>query len=265
MTTAFAQPEAGSFRPPVKGVAGQITTMVIEDVKHAAANAPGHCRSLPGPSDLGTPCTRRLAYAMNWPQPNADTDPWATIIGTAVHAWMAEMYEARNRAPGHDRYLIEHRVYLPAGPDGISGSADLFDRDIGRVIDWKVTGLPNLRKYRASGPGQQYRTQGHQYGLGRQLAGDQPKDIAIVFLPRGGRITDLYVWTEPYHPQVAVDAIKRYEATRSAVITLDPERYPERWALFGTADAHCTWCPYHLPMSSDLSKGCPGHRTTTPK
>lgn len=261
MTTTFAQPEAGWHRPPVQGIAGEIASMVIGDVKHAAATDPRSLQVALGPSDLGTPCIRRLAYGiLDWPKTNADTDPWATIIGKAVHAWMAETYEARNRSLGYERFLVERRVYLP-GP--VAGSCDLYDRDTRRLIDWKVTGLPNLKKYRANGPGAQYRTQVHEYALGRQLAGDTPEHVAVVFLPRGGRITDLHVWAEPYQPQIAVDAIKRYQATRDALVTVDPEQFPDRWAMFPTADAHCMWCPFHLPMSSDLSRGCPGHRTTT--
>ncbi len=260
--TAFRQPEAGWVRPPVPGVAGEIATMVIEDVKHAAAHAPRSLQRAAGPSELGTPCTRRLAYRLlQWDEPNSDTDPWAATIGTSVHAWMAGVYEARNRDLGRQRYLIEHKVHLPGR---ISGSCDLYDRDTGRPLDWKVTSLDNIRKYRKNGPGQQYRTQIHLYGLGMLLAGEQPRDVVIVFLPRGGRIDGLYAWSEPFDTSIAVAALKRYQATRTALWTLDPEASPERWAMFPTAESHCTYCPFHLPMSADLSKGCPGHRTTRP-
>jgi hypothetical protein len=259
---AFAQPEAGYTRPPTTGVAGQIAAMVIDDVKHAAANAPRSRQVSVGPSELGTPCTRRLAYRLlAWDRPNADTDPWAATIGTSVHAWMAAAYEAKNRQLGCQRYLIEHRVHLPGG---ISGSSDLYDRETCVNNDWKITSLDNIRKYRRSGPGQQYRIQGHLYGLGMLLAGEAPADIAITFLPRGGRIDGLYVWSEPFDPSVAADAIRRYLATRDALTALDPETHPERWALFPTAEAHCAWCPFYLPMSADLSRGCPGHRTARP-
>jgi hypothetical protein len=236
--------------------------MVIDDVRHAAATDPRTLQKALGPSDLGTPCTRRLAYGLlGWDEANTGSDPWAAIIGKAVHAWMAETYEARNRALGYERFLVERRVYLP-GP--VTGSCDLYDRDTGRLIDWKVTSLDNIRKYRKNGPGPQYRTQGHLYALGRQLAGETPSDVAVVFLPRGGRIDGLHVWTEPYQPQIAVAAIRRYQATRTALWTLDPEANPQRWAMFPTAESYCTYCPFYLPMSTDLAKGCPGHRTASP-
>jgi hypothetical protein len=260
--TTFTQPAAGWVKPPIPAPAGSLASSVIETVKQAAANAPRSLQTAPGPSELGTPCTRRLGYRLlDWdPKPNKDTDPWASTIGTSVHAWMAETYATENAklagGPAHDRYLIEQRINLPGN---ITGSSDLFDRDTGTVIDWKVTGLPRLKEYRKNGPGQQYRTQVHLYGLGMQLAGELVEQVAIVFLPRGGRIADLHAWSEPYDPAVAVEALKRCQVVRDFNTALDPATHPERWALLPTADAYCTYCPWFLPGSADLSQGCPGH------
>lgn len=263
MTAAFTQPAAAFVKPPTDGLAAA----VIGTVKQAAANAPRSLQAAVGPSELGTPCTRKLAYrALDWdPKPNKDTDPWASIQGTAVHAWMADVFAAENerlhkledRCGTHCwRYLIEHRVRLPGG---ISGSCDLFDRDTATVIDWKVTGLPRLKEYRQHGPGQQYRWQAHCYGLGLQLAGETVERVAIVFLPRGGRIDQLHAWSEPYDYRVAVEAIQRYQTVRETLAHLDVEGHPERWAALPTADAHCPYCPWFLPGSGYLPSGCPGH------
>jgi hypothetical protein len=270
MTATFQQPAAGQYRPPLEGPAGALSVDVIDTVKLAAAGAPRSQQRAPGPSELGTPCVRRLAYKItdHDPKPNSDTDPWAAVIGTSVHAWMAGTYETENRRLGYEpwspdrRYLIEQRIHLPGE---IKGSCDLYDRDTCTVIDWKVTGLDPLKKYRLNGPGQQYRSQIHLYGLGMQLAGEHPQQVAICFLPRGGRIDGLHVWSEPYDPLVAVAALKRYQAVRDFHITLDPEANPERWALLPTADAHCTYCPFYLPGSTDLAAGCPGHNPSKEK
>lgn len=261
--TAFAQPDAGWQRPPLEGLAGTLATTVIETVKHAAANAPRSLQTAPGPSELGTPCTRRLVYkALDWnPKPNRDTDPWASVIGTSVHAWMAQTFEAENERLGRQRYLIEHRVHLPYG---ISGSTDLYDRDERLNNDWKCVGLDKVRAYRRDGPGDQYRAQAHLYALGLQLAGEHPENVAITFLPRGGRIDGLHVWTEPYDPQIAVNALKRYQSARDFTLFLDPEQTPANWALLPTADAYCAYCPWFLPRSTDLSEGCPGHSAPAP-
>lgn len=258
--TTFTQPAAAFVRPPTGGLAAA----VIDTVKRAAASAPRSLQAAVGPSQLGTPCKRRLGYmAVDYePKPNHDTDPWASVIGTATHAWMAETYAAENRRLGRERYLIERRVHLPGG---VSGSSDLFDRDTGGNLDWKITGLPRLKEYRKNGPGQQYRVQAHLYGFGMQLAGETVKDVVIVFLPRGGRLDMLHVWSEPYDPQVAVEALKRYQTIRDFHATVDPIANPERWQLLPTGDAYCTYCPFYLPGSADLSQGCPGHQATAPK
>ena len=259
--TSFRQPEAGWVKPALQGVAGTLATDVIDTVKAASRRAPRSLQVTVGPSELGTPCIRRLAYKLlAWPQPNADTDPWTAVIGTSVHAWMADAFTEENRQLGQQRYLIEHRVFLPLR---ISGSCDLYDRDTGQVVDWKITSPANIQKYRKHGPGQQYRTQAHLYALGMQLAGEKPKDVAVCFLPRGGRIDGLHIWSEPYQPLIAVNAIKRYEATMLALGAIDPETDPARWGLFPTGDAYCLYCPFHLPGSTDLSRGCPGHGAAT--
>jgi len=248
-------------RPPLEGVAGTLATMVIDTIKQTAARAPRSLQASIGPSEIGTPCTRRLGYRiLDWdPKPNSDTDPWPATVGTAVHAWLADTFTAWNARLGAERFLIERRVTLPGG---IPGNCDLYDRDTGTVIDWKTTGNTRLAKYRKNGPGDQYRTQAHLYGLGMLLAGEKPQDVAIVFLPRSGRLDGLHVWSEPFSHHVAVDALRRLQSMRDFHVYVDPERHPERWEYLPTADAFCTYCPWFLPDSADLSQGCPGHKAT---
>lgn len=257
--TTFSQPAAGQWRPAVQGVAGEIASMVTDVIDTAQRAHPRHLQSAVGPSEIGTPCTRRLAYRiLDWPRANTHRDLWLSTVGVAVHSWMADTFEAANRRLGRARYLVEQRVYLPFG---ISGSTDLFDTDAGDVIDWKLSGVDKIRGYRRNGPGQQYRVQAHLYGLGWLLAGRKVRNVADVFLPRGGLLaTGMHVWTEPFDAAVATAALRRYDNTRSALAAVDPELHPGRWAMFPTANDYCEWCPFYLPMSADLGKGCPGHR-----
>lgn len=255
----FAQPDAGWTRPAVTGVAGEITSMVTEVITTAQRTHPRSLQRVPGPSELGTPCKRRLAYTtLGWDRANDTRDQWLSTIGTAVHAWMADTFEAQNGRLGRARYLVEQRIRLP---DGIFGSSDIFDTDTGDVIDWKVVGLDRIKEYRRKGPGDGYRIQAHLYGLGFMLAGYQVRNVADVFLPRGGLLNGLYVWTEPFDYRIALDAIERYQGIFQALVTLDPEAVPERWAAFPTAADHCEWCPFFLPHSADLGIGCPGHKS----
>jgi len=259
MTTAFQQPAAGQFRPPIEGVAGRWANDVIQHVKYASATAPRTIQHAVGPSELGTPCTRRLAYRLlDWePKPNSDTDPWASMVGTGIHAELARIYQRRNHALGHTRYLLEQQVTLP---HGIKGHCDLYDTETGDVVDWKTTG--KVTEYRKNGPGVQYQTQAHLYGLGMAAAGHQPVNVVIVFLPRTGRIDGVHVWAEPYNSAVAEQALDRYQAIFDFHQYVNPEEHPERWAWLATADAYCTYCPWYLPGSRDLASGCQGHQET---
>nr|WP_221473954.1 hypothetical protein [Planomonospora venezuelensis] len=242
----------------MSGLAATIATGVVTTVKQASANAPRSRQTAIGPSEIGTPCLRRLAYKLlDWDQVNTSSDPWASIVGTAVHAWMEQTYEAENQRLGWQRYLIEQRLHIR---DNIYGHSDLFDRDpaVRSVIDWKVVGDKQLDKYRKNGPGPQYETQGHIYGHGQEQAGEPVDNVTIVFLPRTGRIDGLHVWSAPYNRQAAIDALDRLDNLKLVVYALDPEETPANWALIPATESYCMFCPWFLPGSTDLSRGCPG-------
>jgi hypothetical protein len=258
MTVTFSQPDAGWAATPLSGLASAIATNVVTTVKQAGANAPRSLQRVIGPSEIGVPCVRRLAYKLcDHPEVNTGGDPWASIVGTAVHAWMDETYTAENKRLGWQRYLIEQRLHIRGN---IYGNSDLFDREPGvrSVIDWKVVGDEQLKKYRKNGPGPQYEIQSHIYGYGQENAGEQVDNVAVVFLPRTGRIDGLHVWTAPYNRQVALDALERLDNVITALTVLDPPNNPTAWAMFPATDSYCTFCPWFAPGSTDASKGCPG-------
>lgn len=180
-----------------------------------------------GPSGIGNPCTRCLArHALGMALTRDFDDPWCRVIGTAVHAWLADAADHFNTAAPEPTYKTETRVHphpdvLPKG-----GNADLYDAVHKTVIDHKIVGAEQLRKYRLNGPGAQYRVQAHIYGLGFHRTGAAVEHVAVAFWQRGGRLSDLYVWTEPFDAQVALDAIDRYRTIRDQALTLGPAILP---------------------------------------
>jgi len=241
---------------------------VAEVIARAAAAAPRSRQVELGPSEAGEPCTRRIAYKLaDWHRPGRSMDAWAAVQGVAVHAWIAEAFRAENLRLGRERYLIERRVQpltdeaaRRAGlPGGLAGSCDLFDRDEGLVVDWKHIGPGRLAKYTAEGPGRQYTAQAHLYGLGMAAAGEDVRDVSVVFLPRATSMAGVHIWRERYDLAVAAAAVARLTAIRDAVIALDPEQYPGRWGLFPTDPESCRFCPWLKPGSRYLARGCPGH------
>lgn len=218
-----------------------------------------------GPSEVGHPCARRIGYQLLG-HPERPGDPnWKATVGTAVHAWLEEMLTADNprqpaRAEGFTRWVIEATVDCGeiAGTP-LRGHCDLFDRVTGTVVDWKTVGPTQLKKYRTSGPGEQYRIQAHLYGRGWARRGQDVRTVAVMFLPRQGELRDAYYWHEPYDEQVALDAIARAEGialTTQALGSSAPAALP-------TADAYCSLCPFYKAGSTDPAVGCPGDPAAT--
>lgn len=221
-----------------------------------------HPRSLQtqiGPSELGHACARRIAYKLLGQRERSQEPAWRSTIGTAVHAWLEEAFDADNlaRLPhmGQERWLVETRVTVgEVGGIPISGSCDLYDRVTATVIDHKVVSPQKLRDYRASGPGQQYRTQAHLYGRGFAASGHPVDVVMIAFLPRNGELADAHIWHEPYDEQVALDALYRADVLALAVEAAGHEAIDH---IPATSD-YCGFCPYFRSGSTDLTEGCPG-------
>lgn len=193
-----------------------------------------------GPSEIGKPCTRCLArHALGIPveRESRFADPWCAVIGTAVHAWLAEAAEHSNETAGEEWWLTETRVHphpdvMPSG-----GNADLYDVIRKTVIDHKVVSPDRLKAYKRNGPGLQYRRQAHLYGLGYHRLGKPVENVAVAFWMRGGRLSDLYVWTEPYDPAFALEAITRYRTIREQALAIGPAILPHL-----PADPDCWDC-----------------------
>jgi hypothetical protein len=220
-----------------------------------------HPRSLqvkPGPSELGTPCSRRLGYKMLGTAP-VNTDraaAWKPVVGTAVHAWLEQACRAYNDTHRIERFYLEQKVTVgQLGEDDIKGSCDVYDRARALVIDWKIVGVTALKRYRIEGPGEQYRAQAHLYGRGFALLGLPVERVAIVLLPQNGELSDMHVWSEPYDEQVALAALDRANGIKALTTALGTAALP----LLPTADAFCSYCPYRMPAATDLTEACPGH------
>ncbi|GAA4908319.1 hypothetical protein [Streptomonospora salina] len=211
-----------------------------------SAKSPRSLQRRPGPSSLGTECDRQLAYTLTGRRPvNLEADPWAAIVGTAVHTWMANLFDALDGGTG--RYLIEY----PITYQGVQGTPDLYDRRRRLVVDWKTCKLDKLRTIRKQGPPRGYIVQSQIYAAGLTEAGEDPAATALVFLPVDGRLSDLYVWSAGVEPSIAESALARLnslEGTAPAKVPAKPSRL-------------CPWCDFYRPGSTDLSVGCPGPST----
>jgi hypothetical protein len=253
--------ELTTLAPPSIPAPPSGTAALAEDIRgvviDAARRAPRSQQTALGPSEIGEACARKLSYKlMAHTEYNAGSDPWPSIVGTAVHAWLADAFLAVNERLGRIRYLVEQRLTIR---DGLTGTCDLYDVDRGMVIDHKVPGTTSMTKTKKDGPSPTYRAQAHLYGLGYARLGLPVRDVALALYPRGGMLSGLWIWSQPYDETVALQALARHDAILEAACALDVAHHPERYRQIPRTVGHaCTYCPYWRP-GRDTGDGCPGH------
>lgn len=210
-----------------------------------------------GPSEIGHACDRRIAMSLlRLPKVNPGGDNWASFLGTHGHAGFAEMLVWADAGSG--RYASESRVEFPS-ENVPYGTLDVLDRlGAGTVWDFKFMGQWSLDKLKTDGPSRHYRVQLHTYGYGARIRGEVVSDVALVGLPRDkASLDDLYVWTEPYDPQVARDALNRVD--RIAAEIRDRDHFgvngeAQIASCFPIDNSDCKYCPFHMPGAKE-SKG----------
>lgn len=192
LSAFFAQ--RGDSSPPPRGN-NEIARKVTADIQAALRRrSSGSARSRQrhlGPSEIGHPCDRQVAAKLAGLGDRSSSDPWPSIVGTSVHAWLAEELPADS--PG--RWTTEQRVAPLAGHEG---TADLYDAELFLVGDHKVLGDTGLVKLRTQGPSTVYHIQLLLYALGFVRQGYRVDHIALIGYPRTGSSLDgMYTWSEP--------------------------------------------------------------------
>lgn len=251
----FAEPardeSAPAYMEPHSALLLSRATEIIWSAEHARDRSK---QRVPGPSELGSECERKLAYSSLGRSPvNHTADHHQAFVGTAVHAALAEAYEKADNGAG--RYLIEHKVSM-ATPEGIivSGSLDIYDRVTGEVIDWKLPGSRSRKKYARTGPPQGYRIQAHLYAYGLEQAGESPKRVANIYLPPEGKLSETFCWSEPYNKNIALQALANFERI-TGIVQGDPDRVK---LVPKTITPLCHWCSAWLKNSPDTAIACQG-------
>lgn len=247
--------------------AGRYAPVMREVVRKHAADAPRSLQRHLGPSEVGHPCHRQVVGKLaNLEATNHVGDPWPSVVGTAVHTWLADAFAADNIRTGLMRWIPEHRV-TPI--DGHSGTADLYDATERAVVDFKIQGESTAAKVRSpSGPPRNYVVQLLLYARGYRRLGLPVDRVALVSFPRTGSSLDaLYVWERAYSPDD--------DHLIDDVVVPELE-YRKRWAVAvatGRASINdvpavpdsCQWCFLYRPQAArDGGAGCPGHAPGSP-
>lgn len=232
--------------------------------KTVLAGMAGHERShqkLIGPSGLGTPCPRKLAYLLAQVDDvqKPETQHRQTV-GVGYHAWAERTFIKH----GKGLWLTERRVHVgdivtSNGTTEIWGTADLFHIPSGTVVDIKVPGPQSIKDKKKHGPGQGYRVQGHLYGAGYQREGFMVKAVAVIAMPAAGEFRERLWMEEPYNPAIAESALKRASRVLQAI---EDDGLPATLDRLKPVDDFCRRCPFAMPAAGRPT--CPTANPSTP-
>lgn len=229
---------------------------MTEIIEWQYRSTPRNAQIAVGPSELGTPCDRELAYRLAGMKGPHHSDPWPSIVGTATHTWMSNAVIAFEKAHGLKRLESELRVQADRV---LGGSTDLWWAEKELVLDFKFPGTEGMKKLRESGFGQRYEVQLQVYGLGHERAGRKVSKVGIMALHRAGWLKDMWVKVIDYDRSVAEAAIKRMYDLGSQVHEEGVLEHPERWARIKASPSRmCGYCPMYRAGGDADASGCPG-------
>ncbi|AXC38125.1 exonuclease [Gordonia phage Ayotoya] len=214
-----------------------------------------------GPSEVGHPCSRKLAYAItDAPSCNPGFDRLPSEIGIAYHDRLDKHFRAENQRIGRERWLTETTV--EPWP-GLWGSSDLFDVDNARVLDWKILGDSSMKKMQLHGPNLSYRRQLQFYGRGFERAGLPVKQVVLVAIPKAGTLRGTKVFVYDYDASVTERGYARWVQLLVMVDVLQVEHNPKAYAAFETVGENCQFCPWFKREPDDSGLQCGGAPDTS--
>jgi hypothetical protein len=245
----------------------ELRRLLVNDVvAEAIAVQPRSLQREIGPSELGIPCERKLAHKFAGTAATGLAAPkWLAAIGTAVHRDFSEWCQAYNARHG-TRFLTDLRVMVGnlfaefGGWRPITGSLDALDIVTGTIIDLKVPGITQIRKYAGSAPENPvYRIQTNSYGNGTRNAGFPVAHCAILRLPRSGELSQAGLKLMPHDPADADQALARVGRIAKMVELGGVDIIPH----FEKREHYCGGCEYFDPLATDERFGCTGVMETT--
>jgi hypothetical protein len=229
---------------PMDPVAFALAQTYASLIALGAATSPRSLQMSVGSSEIGFECDRRLAYKLaGTPAASHSLDPMRALVGTGIHAALKDIFVRLDAGSG--RFVVEGRTFYRSIP----GQFDLYDRWNRCLVDWKSTSKGRLRQYRAEGLPRNYTVQPMMYAAGLKAGGEDPAQVAVVFLPYDGELSDVWAWVAPVDIKVADDACDRLDRLRGQQPS-NVDNVPSRL---------CKYCDHHLPGSTDLRIGCPGN------
>lgn len=219
---------------------------LVDMIRQKAAANPRDLQVELGPSEVGHPCTRKLAYGlMAVPACNPGMDALPSIIGVAMHTWLEGAAQYANEVLGYERWITERRVQVT---EDLFGTADLYDTETATVIDWKNLGRTSYTKY-TKNIGETYLHQVMLYGKGYLRLGYPVKQVAIAIIPRSGTsLSRMHLERIDFDESIADAVIARRNGVIALCDQFDVENNPDRFEWFETSPDQCSFCDWWRPF-----------------
>jgi hypothetical protein len=241
---------------------GQYAHVLRGVINRQAEYAPRSQQVHLGPSEIGAACDRQIVGKLaGVPRTNHISDPWPSIVGTAVHAWLARALDDDNMRDRTLRWLTETAV--APHPD-YPGHADAYDVEEQAVVDWKILGSSSLAKVKSpKGPSRRYQVQLLLYGAGFRALGLPVKRVVLAALPRTASTLDgMFVWDHVCTPEDE-------DLVREVLARTQVRQEIAAWVRDGSMSLlqvpaspdgdECFFCPLYRAQSAyDKGPGCPG-------
>lgn len=215
--------------------------MLIRALKNYDASRPRSQQEEIGPSAIYG-CERQVYHQLKGtPKTNKDTDVLAALLGTFIHTGIEKAIASED--PFGDNFLKEVAVMF----NGLPGHVDLFVKNMAIVVDWKTTTKNKLKS--DNFPTDQYIYQVHVYGYLLKQAGHDVKKVAMVAVPRDGRMDQIAEYIADYDEEIALRGIAWLN--RIKAIVAEDGKAPE-------PQKSKTFCKFYCPWFDESAKvGCP--------
>jgi len=194
-----------------------------------------------GPSSIGD-CRRKVYHQIKGTlETNPNTEILAALMGTFIHTGIEKALEAED--PFGTEFLKEVEVFYNDMP----GHVDLYIRKHKMVVDWKTSKLKNLKDF----PSQQNIWQVQNYGMMLKARGEEVEKVAVVVIPRDGRMDQIGSWVGDYDEEQALKGQDWLDEIREIVDMGWKPPEPEKSLAF---------CPKYCPwFDPSATVGCPSN------
>jgi hypothetical protein len=193
-------------------------------------------------------------------------DPWASIVGTAIHAYLEQAFTWDSEYglnPG--RWIAEQRVTPdPGAAQPHPGTADLYDHTYRCTIDHKAQSEAVRARLRRNGPPFSYFIQLLLYAVGYMMLGLPVERIVLVSWPRTkSDLSDIFAWEKIITAddlRLVLEVLEKTEV-RERLAKYIAAGEVSFWDIPATpSDEDCQYCIFFNPAALEdrTSKGCPG-------